>query len=217
MGDFMINTKRIFLGMAFILSIITVMLKQRTDITVITPAAILILTSSLLLMFNTVTKNDSTKYCSLFSMVLLIIKEFLWTGSLSSVVLYIMLIVFLFKPTQHSILNTVIITDGVIKFLLMFWYICKDIIDYGSFYYAIPTTFSVLAALCVSMAIWAENFKPIKTPAKITPTIICPYCQSTNTKKISGLSKAVSVGLFGIFALGKTTKQFHCNNCKADF
>ena len=50
-----------------------------------------------------------------------------------------------------------------------------------------------------------------------TPTITCPYCKSTNTKKISGLSKAVSVGLFGIFALGKTTKQFHCNNCQADF
>ena len=55
------------------------------------------------------------------------------------------------------------------------------------------------------------------TPSTTTPTITCPYCKSTNTKKISGLSKAVSVGLFGIFALGKTTKQFHCNNCKADF
>lgn len=49
------------------------------------------------------------------------------------------------------------------------------------------------------------------------PKITCPYCKSTNTKKISGLSKAVSVGIFGIFALGKTTKQFHCNNCEADF
>ena len=50
-----------------------------------------------------------------------------------------------------------------------------------------------------------------------TPTITCPYCKSTDTKKISGLSKAVSVGLFGIFALGKTTKQWHCNSCKSDF
>ena len=56
-----------------------------------------------------------------------------------------------------------------------------------------------------------KSFKPS------TPKITCPYCQSTNTKKISGLSKAVSVGIFGIFALGKTTKQFHCNNCSADF
>lgn len=49
------------------------------------------------------------------------------------------------------------------------------------------------------------------------PTITCPYCHSTNTKKISGLSKAGSVALWGIFALGKTTKQWHCNNCKSDF
>lgn len=49
------------------------------------------------------------------------------------------------------------------------------------------------------------------------PTITCPYCQSTDCKKISGLSKAGSVALWGIFALGKTTKQWHCNNCKSDF
>lgn len=63
----------------------------------------------------------------------------------------------------------------------------------------------------------AKSPAPFSTPKSTTPTITCPYCKSTNTKKISGLSKAVSVGLFGIFALGKTTKQFHCNNCNADF
>lgn len=45
----------------------------------------------------------------------------------------------------------------------------------------------------------------------------CPYCHSKNTKKISGLSKAGSVALFGIFALGKTSKQWHCNQCNSDF
>ncbi len=50
-----------------------------------------------------------------------------------------------------------------------------------------------------------------------TPTITCPYCKSTDCKKISGLSKAGSVALWGIFALGKTTKRWHCNNCKSDF
>lgn len=45
----------------------------------------------------------------------------------------------------------------------------------------------------------------------------CPYCHSKNTKKISGLSKAGSVALWGVFALGKTSKQWHCNNCKSDF
>lgn len=49
------------------------------------------------------------------------------------------------------------------------------------------------------------------------PLVNCPYCHSTNTKKISGLSKAGSVALFGIFAWGKTSKQWHCNNCNSDF
>lgn len=40
----------------------------------------------------------------------------------------------------------------------------------------------------------------------------CPTCGSMNTKKISGMSKAVSVGLFGLFSQ-KVKHQFHCNNC----
>lgn len=45
----------------------------------------------------------------------------------------------------------------------------------------------------------------------------CPYCNSTDLSKISGLSKAGSVALWGIFAVGKVSKQWHCNNCKSDF
>lgn len=45
----------------------------------------------------------------------------------------------------------------------------------------------------------------------------CPYCHSKNTKKISGFSKAGSVALFGVFAVGKVSKQWHCNQCKSDF
>ena len=40
----------------------------------------------------------------------------------------------------------------------------------------------------------------------------CPTCNSTNIKKISGLSKAGSVVMFGIFSQ-KVKKQMHCNNC----
>lgn len=47
--------------------------------------------------------------------------------------------------------------------------------------------------------------------------IECPYCHSKDTKKISNLSKASSVALFGVFALGKTSKQWHCYNCNSDF
>ena len=49
------------------------------------------------------------------------------------------------------------------------------------------------------------------------PVIECPYCHSTDTKKISGISKAGSVALFGVFAAGKVSKQWHCNNCSSDF
>lgn len=45
----------------------------------------------------------------------------------------------------------------------------------------------------------------------------CPYCHSTDTKKISGMSKAGAVALFGIFALSKASKQWHCNKCGSDF
>lgn len=50
-----------------------------------------------------------------------------------------------------------------------------------------------------------------------SPIVTCPYCQSTNTKKISNTSKTMSVGLFGIFGMSKVNKQWHCNNCKSDF
>lgn len=45
----------------------------------------------------------------------------------------------------------------------------------------------------------------------------CPTCQSTNLKKISGLSKAGSVALWGIFAAGRTSKTWHCNSCGSEW
>ncbi|RHP47072.1 hypothetical protein [Clostridium sp. AF32-12BH] len=48
------------------------------------------------------------------------------------------------------------------------------------------------------------------------PTVKCPYCGGTNCSKISGMSKAVSIGLFGLFS-GKIGKQWHCNGCGSDF
>ena len=47
--------------------------------------------------------------------------------------------------------------------------------------------------------------------------ITCPYCHSTNTRKISGASKVGSVAMFGVLGIGKTSKQWHCNNCNSDF
>lgn len=48
------------------------------------------------------------------------------------------------------------------------------------------------------------------------PEITCPYCKSTNTKKIGIISRSVSVGLFGLGSK-KINRQWHCNNCGSDF
>lgn len=52
----------------------------------------------------------------------------------------------------------------------------------------------------------------------IKPTVIveCPYCKSTNTKKISVASRNFSIGFFGLGS-SKFGKQWHCNNCDSDF
>lgn len=44
----------------------------------------------------------------------------------------------------------------------------------------------------------------------------CPTCGSTNIQKISGLSKAGSVALWGIFSR-KVHKQWHCNECGSEW
>lgn len=46
--------------------------------------------------------------------------------------------------------------------------------------------------------------------------VVCPYCKSTNTEKISTVSRAVSVSLVGA-ASGKLGKQWHCKNCGSNF
>lgn len=46
--------------------------------------------------------------------------------------------------------------------------------------------------------------------------VVCPYCHSTDTEKISTMSRAVSVSLVGA-ASGKIGKQWHCKQCGSDF
>ena len=47
--------------------------------------------------------------------------------------------------------------------------------------------------------------------------VSCPYCKSTNTKKITSTSKAIHTAIFGIFSIGRNSKQWHCNQCNSDF
>lgn len=44
----------------------------------------------------------------------------------------------------------------------------------------------------------------------------CPFCNSTNLKKIGAGSRLLSVGTLGL-AGAKMGKTYHCNNCKANF
>ena len=48
------------------------------------------------------------------------------------------------------------------------------------------------------------------------PVVECPYCHSTNVKKISGAERVASVAMLGIFSK-KINKSFKCNNCGGTF
>lgn len=61
-----------------------------------------------------------------------------------------------------------------------------------------------------------ESSNSANTKPKEENKVHCPYCNSTNVNKISGLSKAGSIAMFGIFSR-KAHKQWHCNSCKSDF
>lgn len=76
---------------------------------------------------------------------------------------------------------------------------------------------SAYCAKCGETTYFDENSVKNLPVYKPKPTVTCPYCNSTNTKKISTISKAGNIALFGIFSLGKVSKQWHCNKCNSDF
>ena len=63
---------------------------------------------------------------------------------------------------------------------------------------------------------FAKGYEKNQPLSKSKPTIKCPYCSSTNTKKLSSMSRMFSGGLFGLGS-GKIGKQWHCNSCGSDF
>lgn len=61
---------------------------------------------------------------------------------------------------------------------------------------------------------YTHDYEPIENNTPNIPR--CLTCQSTDIKKISGLSKAGSVAMWGIFSR-KIHKQWHCNNCGSEW
>ena len=64
-----------------------------------------------------------------------------------------------------------------------------------------------------------ELYKEIRELAETkldSKVVKCPYCQSTNVKKISSLKRSASFSFLG-FASSKVGKQWHCNSCNSDF
>ncbi len=44
----------------------------------------------------------------------------------------------------------------------------------------------------------------------------CPYCSSTNLKRITTTAKAINIAMFGLLG-NKRKYQWHCNQCNSDF
>lgn len=64
---------------------------------------------------------------------------------------------------------------------------------------------------------YREEAKLEREQSKKQIVVACPYCQSTNTKKITNTSKAVHIALFGIWSMCRNSKNYHCNSCGSDF
>lgn len=47
--------------------------------------------------------------------------------------------------------------------------------------------------------------------------VTCPNCKATNVRKITVTNKAVHTSIFGIWSMGRNTKNYHCNHCGSDF
>lgn len=62
-----------------------------------------------------------------------------------------------------------------------------------------------------------ENYKNnmrLRKPSK--PIVTCPYCKSTNVKRITTAGRVTGVIMLGL-ASSNIGKQWYCNNCKSKF
>lgn len=47
--------------------------------------------------------------------------------------------------------------------------------------------------------------------------VTCPYCKATNVRKITITNKAVHTAIFGLWSVGRNSKNYHCDHCGSDF
>ena len=76
----------------------------------------------------------------------------------------------------------------------------------------VKTSFGLEGGICTNCGERTYTNRP-----DIIKMVRCPFCQSTNCKKISGASKIGKVALLGVFAAGHISKTWHCNNCGSNF
>ena len=57
----------------------------------------------------------------------------------------------------------------------------------------------------------------LKDEEKRNISVSCPYCKSYSTSKITVANKAIHTAIFGIWSIGRNTKNYHCNQCGSDF
>lgn len=74
----------------------------------------------------------------------------------------------------------------------------------------------IFIALLVLICNKLSNNENFNNQINATPTIECPYCHSTNTHKLSTISRGTSILMLGLVS-GKIGKQWHCDDCGSDF
>ena len=98
-------------------------------------------------------------------------------------------------------------------------YHCLKCDTYKSF--RIGNQYSTICPNCNNQMIFVREFvfdvPDIKAEnGRVVPIVKCPYCESTDCKKVSTASRIVSTGFFGLGSK-KVGKQWHCKNCDSYF
>ena len=93
---------------------------------------------------------------------------------------------------------------------------CKEIQEIFNAYGAVKEIVEDNKSKTRNTSLDNYNISDLKKDIRVQSQVRCPFCNTTNVKKISGTSKAISILGFGILS-NKIGKQWHCNDCGSDF